>query len=377
MRLFIISLFLICKAFAIETIADGITYEVRKTDEPLTIHILRVDPTKIIIRPVHALNNGFGCESTSHIAKRMGALAAINGGFFKMAGTLKGAPAGILKINSEWYSLPHKPRGAAAWNELDGALTVDRVVAEAKVHIGPTIVRTDNLNSERGDSQAVLFTPAFHRTSLTNPGGKELVVKKQHLVDIKQGINDSKIPSHGFVLSVGRYHPLFNATYRLHDPASFEILVTPLLDAGRESNRIWREAQHIIGGTPVLIKNNAPLKTFSDEQVQETFLTKKHPRTAIGTCGDGTWVFVVVDGRSTLSSLGMTMLELQKLMIDLGCTQALNLDGGASSTMTIKDQVVNVPSGGYDDNQDLPEIDVSDAIVLLPKQFIPELIESK
>lgn len=366
MYLIIFAVLYISNLFSIETIAEGLTYEVRKTDEPATIHILRVDPAKFHIRPVHAFNSGFGCETTSQMAKRMGALAAINGGFFKTTGSLKGIPAGILKINGEWYALPHKPRGAIAWNEKDTVLTVDRVVAEAKVQIGPTLVRTDELNNVRGDSQAVLFMPTFHKTTLTYPGGKELIVKKEHLVDIKQGLNNSKIPSSGFVLSIGSHHPLFNATYRLHDPASIEVLVTPLLDAATSSRKLWNEAQHIVGGTPVLIKNNAPIRNFADEQVRETFLSKKHPRTAIGMLADGTWIFVVVDGRSTLSSLGMTMLQLQNLMIELGCTQALNLDGGGSSTMTIKDVVVNVPSGGYDDNQDLPEIDVSDAIVLVP-----------
>jgi exopolysaccharide biosynthesis protein len=77
-----------------------------------------------------------------------------------------------------------------------------------------------------------------------------------------------------------------------------------------------------------------------------------HPRTAVGIDRDsGQILLLVVDGRSSVSR-GYTMVELANLMIDLGADEALNLDGGGSSTMIGRDatgvnQVLNTPSDGY------------------------------
>lgn len=71
----------------------------------------------------------------------------------------------------------------------------------------------------------------------------------------------------------------------------------------------------------------------------------RHPRTAIGYNGSQTMV-VTVDGRQAGWSVGMTYQELALLMQQLGCTDALNLDGGGSTTAWVRGQVVNRPSDG-------------------------------
>jgi hypothetical protein len=77
-----------------------------------------------------------------------------------------------------------------------------------------------------------------------------------------------------------------------------------------------------------------------------------HPRTAVGTDADGRFVWlVVVDGRQRGYSEGMSAFELVGLMRELGCTEAVNLDGGGSSAMLVRGeagalQVMNRPSGG-------------------------------
>lgn len=100
-----------------------------------------------------------------------------------------------------------------------------------------------------------------------------------------------------------------------------------------------------MGGAPVLVQNGNLIGDFTPVQTLESFLVKKHPRTAVGIRSNGDWVFVVVDGRFFGIIGGMTMKELAQLMLDLGCVDALNLDGGGSSTMVIEGQVVNDPSG--------------------------------
>lgn len=71
----------------------------------------------------------------------------------------------------------------------------------------------------------------------------------------------------------------------------------------------------------------------------------RHPRTAVGY-NEREIVFLTVDGRQAGWSVGMTYVELARLMQRYGCTEALNLDGGGSTTCWAAGEVVNKPSGG-------------------------------
>jgi exopolysaccharide biosynthesis protein len=72
-------------------------------------------------------------------------------------------------------------------------------------------------------------------------------------------------------------------------------------------------------------------------------------------------VLVTVDGRQPRKSVGLTLEELAQLMIELGCREALNLDGGGSTTLVIRNRVVNSPS---DQSGERP---VSDALLIYPQ----------
>ncbi|MBO4570346.1 MAG: phosphodiester glycosidase family protein [Bacteroidales bacterium] len=97
------------------------------------------------------------------------------------------------------------------------------------------------------------------------------------------------------------------------------------------------ESDDLLSSGPLLISGGV-CETFKDLK----FNTNRHPRTAVGIKADGTKVFVVVDGR-TSKSQGVTMEDIQKIMLWLGCTDALNLDGGGSSAMVVKGVIVNHP----------------------------------
>ena len=77
------------------------------------------------------------------------------------------------------------------------------------------------------------------------------------------------------------------------------------------------------------------------------FSTTLHPRTAIGFTANTKLILITVDGRQPGVSEGVTLLELAELMLEFDCVQAINLDGGGSTTMAIADpepRVLNVPS---------------------------------
>lgn len=145
------------------------------------------------------------------------------------------------------------------------------------------------------------------------------------------------------------------------------IEVFPVSDPPRTTSEEWKEMEHIVGGTPILVSRGILIEDFTPEQTLESFLIKKHPRTALGIKDNGDWVFVVVDGRFNGFLGGMTIKELADLMLDLGCIDALNLDGGGSSTMVVEGIVISEPCGSIQENGKQVEA-VSDAILIFPYQ---------
>ena len=72
-------------------------------------------------------------------------------------------------------------------------------------------------------------------------------------------------------------------------------------------------------------------------------------------------VLVTVDGRQPQKGVGMTIEELAKLMIELGCVEAMNLDGGGSTTMVIRNKIANSPSDATGERP------VSDALLIVAR----------
>jgi exopolysaccharide biosynthesis protein len=86
-----------------------------------------------------------------------------------------------------------------------------------------------------------------------------------------------------------------------------------------------------------------------DRYIGKRSMQGSQPRTAVGMIDENHYVFVVVDGRSTGYSRGLTLIELAELFQDLGCTVAYNLDGGGSATMYFYGELVNTPLGEGDE----------------------------
>lgn len=305
---------------------------------------MEVDPELYAIAPAKAIDNGIGRESVLSLASRYGAVAGVNGGFFAMRGTLDGRAAGALKIE-EWIALPTKLRGCIGWTD-PRAPKFGRLMVEIRASAGPI----DGFNRARATGEAVIYTPRFNRTTLTAPDGEELVVREGKVQAVRQG-GSTPIPDDGYVLSIQQEHPLYG-TLAAGDSFDFDLIAQG-----------WEDLQFIVGGTPLLITDSEPIRDWSIEQTRESFLLDRHARTAVGRKADGHWLFVVAD--ATSHSSGLTMNELVDLMLSLGCVDALNLDGGGSSTMVVEAAVVNDPHGDEDEGQGEQTVRrVSDAILI-------------
>lgn len=135
-----------------------------------------------------------------------------------------------------------------------------------------------------------------------------------------------------------------------------------------DSLRTWEEQltyPNIMTAGPLLIFRNEMQQMRTDR----TFVTDRHNRTAVGIRPNNDIVFLVADGRFKEAE-GLTLLELQKLMKWLGCKDALNLDGGGSTTLFVnynnKSEILNFPS---DNNRfdHAGERKVSNAILITKK----------
>ncbi|MDQ0111199.1 phosphodiester glycosidase family protein [Paenibacillus harenae] len=100
---------------------------------------------------------------------------------------------------------------------------------------------------------------------------------------------------------------------------------------------------------PVLIQDGMIADDLSSVKIDTNFGNRSiqgaNPRTGIGMIAPNHYVFVVVDGRKTSYSKGMTLDQFAQVFADLGATEAYNLDGGGSSTMYFMGRVVNNPQG--------------------------------
>ena len=96
----------------------------------------------------------------------------------------------------------------------------------------------------------------------------------------------------------------------------------------------WKK-RTAIGGGPVLLQNGAVKITNNEElKFAGKAINDKHPRTAMGYTKDGKLIILVIEGRNTIAH-GATLEQEAQILKDLGCLEALNLDGGGSSCMLV------------------------------------------
>ena len=327
-----------------KSVARGIVHR-QILDNGVLTNILAVSPDAVDIRPYRALSAGIGAESLVSLARRHKALAAINGGFFEMVGTFRGESIGALKIEGEWISEPEQGRAVIGFRTVDGKIeaSIDRIALRQELVLpsGDTLP-IDGMNRSRGGNELVIYRPHFHTVTLTMPGGLEVVVRNGEVVDIHDGQGSSRIPSDGYVLSASdeRRTDLL-AHIAQGDAVSIRETVIP--ERVGDSN-LWASFVHIIGGGPLLLQDGIapPTQAYDREGFDQAFHSFWHPRTGIGKKADGTLLLVTITAAETGVRRGVMLPRFAELFLEWGATDALNLDGGNSSMLIIRDEIVSV-----------------------------------
>ncbi len=295
-------------------------------NRPVRINIVELSTGvngNLSVEPAIASDTLAARSKISNIAQRENAIAAINGGYFKPQ---TGVPLGTLMINKKMYTGPIYDR--VAMGIFDEGYGMARVQLKATIDTNIGGLKIDNINQPRMlSTHTIVYTPDWGEFSPPCPKyGKQITVSNGKLLRTSYG--NSQIPKDGFVV-VGP-----------------EKTIDTIVKAKRftlniKMNPDWKNVNHIISGGPYLIKNGDIYVDMSAQKLSA--IGGRNPRTAIGYTRDNHLIMLTADGREG-SSIGLTLMELASLMKEFGCVNAMNLDGGGSTVMYVKGQVVNKPA---------------------------------
>ena len=314
-------------------IAPGLIYReflAGRSAGPVRAHLLEVDfKAGYALRPVLSNDSVAGIEALSEMAARSQAVAMINGPYYMRSGEI----LGLLKIDQTLVSTPDTPR--TSFGVLpDGKIIFDSPAFTGHVELpDKTKIPIDGVNRGRGESELILYNTYYAYWTLTAGGGREFLVRDGRIVDIR---NDNSVISEGtVVLSASGRQAWLMADLKIGDSLKIVQTLGP----------VWDKVTQAVGAGPCLVKNGEIYMTTLGEEFGSDVAGGRAPRTALGITKDGKALLVVVDGRSR-SSVGYTLLELARFMLEQGAVEAMNLDGGGSSQMIIGSQIVNTPSDG-------------------------------
>jgi hypothetical protein len=266
-------------------------------------------------------------------------VAAVNGDFFVIRpGPYQGDPLGLQIIRGELVS---SPKNTCFWIDAEGRPRIDYVhPAFRATWLDGSDIKFA-VNQECAENAAVLYTPTMGPSTRTR-NALELILEKaddSQWLPLRAGrtyegrvasVNreaNSVIGRDRLVLSIGSARAGKVKNVQAGTIVSLSLKTTPDLSGVRTA----------IGGGPVLIKDGK-IREFTGYQ-------PRHPRTAIGWNKEH-FFLLVVDGRQIGLSIGMSFPELAEFMLKLGCTEAMNLDGGGSSTLWLDGKIMNSPSDG-------------------------------
>ncbi|MDO9497420.1 MAG: phosphodiester glycosidase family protein [Nocardioides sp.] len=322
-------------------VAPGVTYHrwgQRDARGPIRAHLLTVD----LRTPGLALDYGSPglvrrTDQVSDIlarpSNRPGAIAGVNGDFFDIGDT--GAPLGLGQDRQAGFL--HAPRGG--WNsafflDAKGRPDIGYLPLKMRVLHRPNLAITNVNSPEIRPGGIGIYTKKWGPSSgYRVTGGQQKNVRMVRVVDQRVVEIKNKLPTnkriHGFLM-IGRGEGAKRLT------------------GLRKGSKVLLRGR-LQGGPTMAITGNKFL--IRDGVVEVINDREMHPRTAIGIDRDtGEVLLLVIDGRQRFSR-GYTMVELAEMMQDLGADEALNLDGGGSSTMVARGPdggmgVVNSPSDG-------------------------------
>jgi hypothetical protein len=366
---------------------DGI-----ETSGPWVVNVLEIKPKLFNGKIVPELGTEIvpDREKVSSIAARTNSLAATNGGYFVMGSTdgTEGDLAGISMIGGNLISEAVNGRTSVILSRSGKNVQIAPVETHLSVVSSDGSKREiDGLNRKPGlirgcggigdtptdkpkhdftctdTGELIQFTPRFGQTTDSGEGVEAVLDSTGKVIDFRN-LRGGAIPKDGIVLSGTtdaadwlRSHAKVGAKININN----SILANKVpLKGGKTTG--------IVNGGPRLLRNgNLDITAFAEgfhwlekPEFFYRFGDRRNPRTLLGVKANGNILLVTVDGHHPDYSIGASFEESAKIMKSLGARDAVNLDGGGSTTMTIGSQLVTHPTDATGERP------VGDSILIMP-----------
>jgi uncharacterized protein YigE (DUF2233 family) len=303
------------------TLKPGVVHKFCKGG--LNVNVVEVDMKRadVKVRPFLASETFDKLKNVEQHAKESGALVAVNANYFKKDGT----PLGTIKVDDEWVS-------GSLFNRVAMGITRDNDLKFARVNLhgiletsNPKVRRlwVNNMNQPRRSGvRLIMYTRRWgNHVTLPYEGKLVAVSNKGEVLDTHG--RSLTIPYGGYVLTDKKDSDL--AHLRRGDFVDLDWQTDP---------RGWNQVTHAISGGPTLIKEGQLFVALKDEKFKGNWTSAKITRrTACGVTEDRRLILTTVEGPHTL-------WDLAKFMKQLGCVEAMNLDGGGSTTMVVNGNTV-------------------------------------
>ncbi|MEA5566967.1 phosphodiester glycosidase family protein [Anabaena sp. UHCC 0399] len=296
---------------------------------------LEVNPRSVglAIKPIWAAPNTLiGTAPLIQKAQTNLAVAAINAGYFNRNNRL---PLGAIRRDGQWLSSPILNRGAIAWNDAGqfyfGRLTLQETLTTSSNLRSPILF----LNSGYVQNGIARYTPAWGQnyTSLTD-NERAFIVQNNKITNQLAG---DKAGQTNFPIPPGSYLLVLRGTATAL--ASQLLIGTDVQITSATTAPEFNRYPNIMGAGPLLLQNGQIVLDAKSEQFSNAFINQKASRSAICTTANNHLVIAAVHNRA--GGAGPTLAEHAQLMKLLGCVNALNLDGGSSTSLYLGGQLLD------------------------------------
>ncbi|MDX1805968.1 MAG: phosphodiester glycosidase family protein [Paenisporosarcina sp.] len=355
------------------TLSPGIHHESISTTYggyPQKVNKLSIDMSNPYSKIEYGISNPINSLKTvsslakEHTYENHHVVGAINASFFRYEDRL---PIYLLAKNDQIVNLGNVSTNYNDYMHTPAAFGVT-ANNEAKVgkyslthtidHAGKSIIPL-SMNRQRDNNELIVYTDSWpDDKTRQNQYGLEVVVSgisKKVDSQLKFGekvtgkvtavrpygqYTSASIPADGFVLSASGTETAKIRDMKIGDDVSLTVDV----------DSAWKGSQFMLASGPLLVQNGKSALTID---VNSPRVRERNPRTAVATDATGSRAyFVTVDGRQPGYSQGMTLVEFSNYLVSIGAHNAINLDGGGSTTMITRrygntyPSLVNRPSDG-------------------------------
>ena len=326
---------------------EGLEFLVYNKNGVMAFAII-ADHEKYQLRPILAKDQIRGRATVSQMTKNLDDIAIINASYFMTNGSL----IGVTKIDGEIIGVDDFYRSAIGIYD-DGTAVFGRVKYMGEINFYGDKIPVNGVNCERGENSLVVYNSYFGATTGTNDFGVEIVVVDGVVTDIFYENGNNAIPFGGYIISAHGAAADLLKSVQVND----ELIINQEI---LSSDGNFNEIPTLVGAGPRLVMDGKIYVTASEEKFPADIRVGRAPRSAVGVTAYGDYILAVVDGRQAHSK-GCTLQEWAEILLnEFGAFQAINLDGGGSTELIVKDKLVNKPSDGR-------ERMVGSALAILPK----------